>query len=206
MFDLVKRSGDNNRVIQGQLLALDANNGKWLLDSQPPPSGLRLLVAGTVLVAQQWHGGKPINTVWPDDASSLADVVEDGNEAIPQSEWETDKTGTPKKPWSLSHVVYLIDPASAKKYTIAASTVGQRIAVELLRDQIETMRLLRGTNVTAEVTLGVASFATRFGARRPRPDYVVVGWRTLGSETVPAIGRDIEPPTAAEQMADEIPY
>jgi hypothetical protein len=28
----------------------------------------------------------------------------------------------------------------------------------------------------------------------------------LGSETVPAIGRDIGPPTAAEQMADEIPY
>jgi hypothetical protein len=206
MLDLIKRSGDDNRVIQGQLLALDANNGKWLLDNQPPPSSLRLLVAGTVSVAQQWQGGKPITTVWPDDASSLADVVEEGNESTPQSQWEKDQSGTPKKPWSLSHVVYLIDPNTAKKFTVAASTVGQKIAVELLSDQIETMCRLRGANVMAEITLGISSFATRFGARRPRPDYLVVGWRALGSETVPAIGRDIEPPAAAEQTADEIPY
>jgi hypothetical protein len=206
MLDLIKRNGDNNRVIQGQLLAFDANNGKWLLDSQPPPSDLRLLVAGTVSVAQRWQGGKPITTVWPDTVSSLADVVEEENESIPQSQWEKDQSGTAKKPWSLSRVLYLIDPSTAKKFTVAASTAGQKIAVELLSDQIETMCRLRGANVMAEVTLGVSSFATKFGTRRPHPDYVVVGWRALGSEPVPTIGRYVEPSTADEEMADLIPF
>jgi hypothetical protein len=209
MFDLVKRDGDDaNRVIQGQLLVFDANNGRWLLNDKPPPSGMRLLVGGTVSVAQQWQGGRPVATVWPETVSSLVDVVEEGNESIPEAQWEKDQSGSSKKPWSISHAVYLVDPSTAKKFTVAASTVGQKIAVELLADQIDTMCRLRGVNVLPEITLGIDSFPTRFGTRRPRPDYVVVGWRALGSETVPALGRgrDVDPPTTAEVVDDEIPF
>jgi hypothetical protein len=206
MHDLVKRSdGDADRVIKGQLLSFDANAGRWNLDDKPPPAGLRLLVGGTIAVAQRWLGGKPAGTVWP-GGQSLVDVVAEGNESIPEDQWELDQSGKRKQPWAISRVVYLIDPNTAKKFTVAASTTGQRIAVELLEDQIDTMRQLRGTKVYAEIELGVTTFPTRFGTRKPRPDYVVVSWRGVGSDTVPLALPQVEKPTLAEQMDDGLPF
>jgi hypothetical protein len=206
MHDLVKRSdGDADRVIKGQLLSFDANAGRWNLDDKPPPAGLRLLVGGTTAVAQRWLGGKPAGTVWP-SGQSLVDVVAEGNESIPEDQWELDQSGKRKQPWAISRVVYLIDPNTAKKFTVAASTTGQRIAVELLEDQIDTMRQLRGTKVYAEIELGVTTFATRFGTRKPRPDYVVIGWRGVGTDTVPLALPKVEKPTLAEQMDDGLPF
>jgi hypothetical protein len=204
---MVRPEGDD-RIIKGTLLQFDANAGKWLIDGQPPPPGLKLLVGGTVAVAQQWRGGKPLATLWPGDVPSLANAVEEGNESIPKEDWEEGADGKPKPPWSISRIIYLVDPNTAKKFTVAASTVGQRIAIELLDDQVATMRQLRGTRVYAEVTLGVGSFATRFGTRRPRPDYVVVGWRCIGPDATPALpARDVEPPALGEFLGDdEIPF
>jgi hypothetical protein len=206
---LVTRSEDRNRVIVGQLLVFDANNGKWLLDNQPPPSDLALLVAGTIMVAQRWLDGRVIETLWPDDVPSLARAVEEGNEAIPKEEWEEGQDGKAKPPWALAFVVYLVDPLTAKKYTVAASTVGQKIAYELLTDQIETMRTLRGQDVVAECVLGVGSFPTRFGTRKPRPDYDVCGWRILGpgrDKAPPLALSKVEEPTTGELLNDELPY
>jgi hypothetical protein len=102
---LVTRSEDRNRIIVGQLLTFDANNGKWLIDGQPLPSDLALLVAGTVMVAQQWRDGRVVSTLWPDDVGSLTRAVEEGNEAIPKEEWEEGRDGKVKAPWAISHVV-----------------------------------------------------------------------------------------------------
>jgi hypothetical protein len=205
--ELMTRPDGDARVIKGSLLQFDANNGKWLLDGQPPPAGLQLLVAGTVAVAQLWKGGKPLTTLWPGDVPSLALAVEEGNDAIPKEEWEKGPDDKPKPPWSISRIIYLVDPNTARKFTVAASTVGQKIACELLEDQINTMRQLRGAKVYAEVTLGVGSFPTRFGTRKPRPDYQVVSWRCIGTDTTPALpARDVKPPLLGELMDDAVPF
>jgi hypothetical protein len=205
--NLIVRSSDPNRVIVGQLLNFDANSGKWSIDGKAPPAGLKLLVAGTVSVAQKWHDGKVVDTLWPDDGRNLTDAVEEGNEAVPKEQWEKGPDGKPKAPWSISHVVYLIDPATGKKLTVAAATVGQKIAVELLEGQVDVMRQLRGEDVLAEVVLGVSTFATRFGTRRPRPDYEVTSWRSLGKKTAPPLALStVDRPTTGELLDDSIPF
>jgi hypothetical protein len=207
MNDLMVRPEGDDRVIKGTLLQFDANNGKWLLDDSPPPAGLQLLVAGTVSVGQLWKGGKPLTTLWPGDVPSLAAAVGEGNESIPKEEWEEGADGKRKPPWSISNIVYLIDPSTARKFTVAASTVGQRIACELLEDQVSTMCQLRGTRVYAVVTLGVGTFATRFGTRKPRPDYNVVAWRSIGADPTPALpARDVSPPALSELLDDEVGF
>jgi hypothetical protein len=200
---LVPRT-DDNRVIVGQLLTFDANAGRWLLNGKPPPADLRLLVVGTTAVAQHWQDGKVISSVWDGD---LAEVCEEGNEAIPREEWEDSPDGKKKAPWSVSSVVYLVDMSTAKKLTVAAATVGQRIAVEILSDQIATMCKLRGVDVIPEIILGVDSFPTRFGTRKPRPDYCVVAWRDISGKAAPQLTLSkVEKPTSGELFDDQIPF
>jgi hypothetical protein len=205
--ELMRRNDGDDRVIKGQLLTFDANAGRWMLDGNSPPPDLKLLVAGTVSVAQLWKGGKPLTTLWPNDVPSLASAVEEGNDRVPKEEWEEGVDGKPKPPWAISRVVYLVDPNTAKKYTTAASTTGQKIACELLTDQIETMCRLRGAEVYAVVELGIGSFRTKFGTRKPRPDYNVVSWRCIGSDATPALpARDVLPPLLGELMGDEVGF
>lgn len=203
MNSLLVQRADDNRVIVGQLLTFDANNGKWLLNNKPPPD-LRLLVVGTAAVAQHWQDGKVVASIWDGD---LAEVCEEGNEAIPKDQWEILPDGKQKKPWSVSSVVYLVDISTAKKLTVAAATVGQKIAVEILSDQIATMRKLRGGEVIPEIRLGVDSFPTRFGTRKPRPDYDVVNWFDPSGKAAPQLALPtVEEPTTGEILSDEIPF
>jgi hypothetical protein len=107
-------------------------------------------------------------------------------------------------------VVYLIDPISAATYTFISATVGARIAVERLSDQVRTMRALRGENVVPLVELGSAPMKTRFTASKQRPAFTVVEWRYLGGGNggAPAIEHKptpVEPVTLAEELNDEIP-
>jgi hypothetical protein len=71
------------------------------------------------------------------------------------------------------------------------------------------MRTLRGKDVIAEIVLGVGSFPTRFGTRRPRPDYDIIGWRILGAgrdKSPPLALSHVDEPTTGEILNDELPY
>jgi hypothetical protein len=206
MTGLLVPRNDDSRVIVGQLLTFDANAGKWSLSGKPLPHDWRLLVIGTTAAAQQWHGGKTIDTVWADEGRDLHEICEEGNAAIPQSEWELSQDGKAKPPWSVSCIVYLVDPQTAKKFTIAAATVGERIATEILSDQIAAMRKLRGSDVLPEIVLGVDTFPTRFGGRKPRPDFDVKVWRSLGKETTQLALPAVSEPTSGELFDDSIPF
>jgi hypothetical protein len=75
------------------------------------------------------------------------------NAAIPVSEWEEGPDGRPRPPWAHYVVVYLVNPATATKYIYTAATVGGHIAVEQLKENVLTMRMLRGARVMPLVAL-----------------------------------------------------
>jgi hypothetical protein len=208
MFDLVQRNHeDANRVIVGTALSFDANNSKWLIGDKPTPPGSRLVIGGITTVAQRWKDKRVLSTVWPDSGLDLGDVVEEGNESIPESEWEIGTDGKKKAPWSISRVVYLVDTVDARTYTFASATVGAKIGVDQLRTQAELMQRLRGAAVIPEIELGVDTFMTRFGTRKPRPDFVVTRWISVGGQQTPQLAlTQVAEPTRAEEMDDSIPY
>jgi hypothetical protein len=197
----------NGRVIQGTLLK--CTDGHWdsKTDANLPE---KLLAIGVVDILQRWENKKPVDTIIAEPGKNLPNIDELNSE-VPEAEWELGPDGAKKPPWQFQHVVYLVDADTAAKYTFASGTIGAKIAVNNLRDQVSTMRMLRG-NVTPIVSLGDAPMPTKFGMK-VRPSFDIVGWAQLGSAIEPAkqlehIGgiEPVKPPTLSEELNDKLPY
>jgi hypothetical protein len=196
--------GQGGRVIKG--IKFGFNNSVWT----PPPPG-PLLVTHTGSIVQKWKDKKPEQTIWKERGKPLPDLDE-LNESVPQSEWREGIDGKLQGPWQFQEVVYLLDPDTAGKFTFANGAVGTKIAVSQLRDQVRSMRALRGENVVPLVELSDAPMPTKFGMRR-RPEFKVIRWFQFGQHDqptpqlpAPAGITPIEPPTLAEEMNDGIPF
>jgi hypothetical protein len=100
----------------------------------------------------------------------------------------------------------LLDEATAQKYTFASGTVGAQIAVEDLRDRVKWMRVLRGVKVIPIVELANMPMKTRHDVSKLRPHFKIAGWRRIGGGGGVPLLEHVEPPTVAEQVADEIPF
>ena len=141
--------------------------------------------------------------------------IDELNARIPQKQWETGLDGKPRPPWQKQCLVYLLDGTNAERFTFINSTVGARIAVENLKDQVKWMRAMRGADVFPVVELSSAPMKTKMGTKI-RPDFRVVGWRRLGDgetgpvtgapPTTPAIGKPVAPVSSREALNDEIPF
>jgi hypothetical protein len=198
----------DGRVIQGTLLKY-TNEGKW---PDKPESSLLALACNTI--NQLWQNQKPVDTMVKKPGEPLPSV-DDLNAEIPKEQWEIGLDGKPRPPWQQQQVVYFLDPRTAAKYTYASGTIGARIAVEKLRDQVVWMRQLRGANVVPVVDLSNAPMKTRYGDRL-RPSFVIKGWVALGEQQIPVARIDdksvpagvtpITPPTMSEWLSDEIPF
>jgi hypothetical protein len=200
-------SNTSERLIKGTILR--CVDGKWADGVGAPPPAL-LIALGTTQAVQCWSGGKPTDAVMAQPGKPLPDVDE-LNSQIPQEEWEVGLDGKPKTPWVLQHVAYFIDPVSAESYTFINGTFGARLAVEKLADRVANMRRLRGGNALPVVKLESRPMKTKFGTKQ-RPEFTIVEWRDVGGDgdEVKAIehqpvGKPIAPPTASEELNDEIP-
>ena len=205
---------DNSRTIQGTLLK--CIDGAWQdRDGVTPPS--KLLVLGVTAIVQRWQDQQPVETIVRKPDKPLPGVKE-LNAKIPESEWEKSQIdGKPRPPWQHQEVVYLLDPASAEKFTFASGTVGAHIAVERLRDRVIWMRQLRGENVVPVVELANKPMKIKVGGKKLRPEFLIVGWSVLGvgltSDATPQIEhapprgiQPIEPPTISEELNDKIGF
>jgi hypothetical protein len=192
----------DNRIIQGILLR--CVDGRWH-DRDKLAVPPKLLALTTFTIVQRWHNQKPETTI---DArvSSLPDVDE-LNARIPEHEWEKGIGDKPQPPWQRSEVVYLIEEATAQKYTFASGTVGAQMAVEELRDRVKWMRALRGAKLFPVVELANAPMKTRHGVSKLRPHFKIAGWCGIGvtGKATPLI-EHVKPPTTAEELDDEIPF
>jgi len=221
------------RLIKGVLIKWNETH-RWLdRDGLRPPE--ILLVLALAEAFQRFKDKRVIGEI----KDKPLPEVETLNATIPVSEWELGLNNQPKPPWSHQRIVYLIDPATAQFYTHLNNTVGMKIAWENLRERVITMRALRGARVLPLVKLGQRPMKTSIGVIKQRPEYEIVGWRTLGGEgsaipgsstpqitgptkaeaktdtkpqpaseaakTIAALG-EVKLPTAAEEVADEIPF
>jgi hypothetical protein len=148
-------------------------------DGITPPSPLLVFAVDEAL--RMWKANRP--TIIRD--KPLPDL-EQLNAAIPQSEWEHGKDG-PRKPWEHIVIVRLVNFGTGEIYKYEAATIGAHIAYDVLKEQVITMRALRGTRVMPVVNLGERPMKTVHGLGR-RPHFEIVGWKTPGdsSEAVPA--------------------
>jgi hypothetical protein len=190
----------DDRIIQGVLIK--CVDGNWRdRDKQPVPS--KMMALTTFTVVQRWQNNKPEPTI--DGRVSPLPDVNKLNAAIPESEWEKGKDGKPRPPWQRQEAVYLLDEATAQKYTFASGTIGAQIAVEKLRDRVRSMRMLRGAKVLPVVELDNAPMKTRHGEKL-RPEFKVASWCKIGDrKATPAI-EHVKPPTVAEELSDDIPF
>src|SRR5262245_18061346 len=99
------------------------------------------------------------------------------NEAIPKSEWETGLDGHPRPPYSHQYCVYLLDPNDGQFFTLMNSTVGMKMLWESLVERCEVMRHLRGADVIAVVNLRTRPFRTAKWGMKYRPDLKFLDWR-----------------------------
>ena len=108
-----------------------------------------------------------------------------------------------------AHMIYLLDGHERRAVHLLNSTVGARIAVENLKDQVKWMRAMRGADVFPVVELSSAPMKTKMGTKI-RPDFRVVEWRQLGDgesgpvtgapPTTPAIGKPVPRCRAAKRL------
>jgi hypothetical protein len=196
----------SGRVIQGVLIKCVDGHWSSKSDTDLPE---KLLAIGVIDIMQRWEKQKPVDVIIAEPGKRLPDIDELNGE-IPGAEWELGPDGNPKPPWQFQHIVYLVDPDTAAKYTFASGTTGARIAVDNLRDQVSTMRMLKG-HVTPIVALGDAPMSTKFGMK-VRPAFDVVGWTQLADMVAPARLEHVkgvtpvDPPTISEELNDEIDF
>ena len=143
-------------------------------DGVTAPSPLLAVKVDEIL--RMWKDDRPT-----DISSKPLPDPDELNAAIPVSEWEEDFNGKPRPPWAHHVVVYLVDPATATKFVYAASTTGAHIAVEGLKENVITMRMLRGARVMPLVALSSKPMKTKYKMGE-RPDFQIVSWHLPGDD------------------------
>jgi hypothetical protein len=196
----------NLRLIQGTLIK--CIDGVWTTkEGEPPPT--KLLAMTTITILQRWEDERPVETIIKTPNEPLPSVDE-LNKKIPQKKWELGIDGEPRPPWQKQWIVYLMDPATASKYTFASGTIGARIAVSNLKDAVQWMCSMRGADVLPIVELINAPMKTKFGMKL-RPNFKIVSWHRRGGDGGEEIGggdgglKLVKPVTTAEALNDEIP-
>jgi hypothetical protein len=222
----------DDRIIQGTLLR--CVDGHWS-DKAGTDLPKQLLALATTTVLQRWENKKPAETIVKRPGEPLPDIDE-LNTATHEEDWEIGIDGEPRPPWQKQWLLYLLDPNTAAKFTYANGTTGARIAVENLKDQIKWMRAMRSANVVPLVELVNKPMRTKYGQKlrpefkviswhelgvcgnviegstppRQLPQanpYAEAKGRTL--KTIDPVANritEVEPPSAKEELDDEIPF
>jgi hypothetical protein len=197
--------GPADRVIAGALLKFV--DGTWSESGITVPRGTKLLALSTNTILQRWQEGRVIESI---TTKPLPDV-NDLNAQIPEKEWEIGPGGTPRPPWVLTFITYLLNPATCEMFTLANSTIGVRIATQTLADRVAWMRRLRGNNVVPEVELSAKPMKTRFGVKQ-RFEFKILGWHLLGGNemapeqlALPGL-TPVTPPSVEEDLNDSLPF
>ncbi|SRR6266496_600778 len=184
---------DPDRIIQGGMLRFV--DGQYSdRDKIEVPLGTQLIGMGTALVIQRWEDQELIEK-FVEPLPNLEEL----NDAVPESEWETGLDGKPRKSYALCYVIYLLNAEIGDIFTMINSTTGQRICFEELESRVMWIRQLRGHGVVPLVELGHKQMKTAFG-RKLRPHLKVLKYlqaegTAIGADTTPAIEHKPEPPT-----------
>jgi hypothetical protein len=198
----------HERLIHGTILK--CIDGHWSADNETM-NGASLLALHLTRAARHRIDNEIVRTIC-EDHEELPDI-EKLNAAIPEDQWRVFH-GTPQPPWTIEHVVYLLDPNDASLFTYLNNTYGAKRAWERLRDKITWMRAMRG-EVLPIVELGSAVLKTDYG-KKIGPSFKPINWLNLNASESPprisgdkpaaAIGKPVAPVPAKEEVSDQIPF
>jgi hypothetical protein len=226
----------DDRMIAGDKLRCDITKSPpWIhADGSPIELTREWLVLTTREAVQKWSGDTVVETIIKMKGEPLPDL-DKLNEAAPQSEWREGPNGM-AGPWQWAVLVYLLDPRTAGRATYAGGSTGARIGVDELRDNVSSMRMLRGQAVRPIVMLDLKPMKTKKFGIKQRPYFRPVRWVELnvGASAVPKIEHQADPqkpalpagypndyaeakgrvsnlktverPSVSEKIEDEIPF
>jgi hypothetical protein len=127
---------------------------------------------------------------------------------VDEKDWPLDLNGKPAHPWRWTRFLYLLDVKTGEISTFSSSTIGGRVAIDELRDQISFMRKARADAIPI-VALASKDMATQFGSAKPRPYFRICGWKTRTDVTpqmqITGPKETFAAPTTKEILHDEIP-
>jgi hypothetical protein len=194
------KQGVPNVIMPGSTL-IKCVDGVWSdRDGASLPS-TPLLAIGTAKAVQRFADGEGVIDAYIERPDKPLPDPEKLNSKIPMNQWEIGADGKPRKPYSLFHVAYLLNPISGDTYTFSNNSLGAELAVERLANKLPWMRQLRG-NVYPLVELDHRPMKTRFGVKQ-RPEFTVLEWRELiGGGTIEA-PKEIDAPQIEHQPAPE---
>jgi hypothetical protein len=175
----------------------------------------RFLVVGRGYALQRWVDGRP-EVITERPLPNLKEL----NASVPREAWPIGKySNQPEEPWKGVFYFYLVrvTPDDACLATSINNTNGQRVAYVKLKDKIKTRAMLNGGRMAAPIVkLGWAMMPSDYGPR-PRPDFIIDGWRDLEPEPkrveAPKLAPEApksepvkEPASFKEKLDDDIPF
>jgi hypothetical protein len=132
---------------------------------------------------------------------------------VDEKDWPLNLNGEPEHPWRMTLYLYLLDAATGEVSTFWTNTIGGRIAIDQLSDQVKFMRQARPAAIPV-VALESKDMPTQFGGTKPRPHFRILGYKTRadigsqnmisGPEQTDAL-REVEAPSIAAQLNDDLP-
>ena len=121
-----------------------------------------------------------------------------------QSEWEV-RDGELQDPWSYQHLLPLEHPETGEIYIFTTSSIGGKIATEVIVQEYARRIKRRGSRALPIVRLAVTQMKTKKYGDVARPCFEVVGWeddgpavntgamRTVNVSDIPDVP-DLDPP------------
>jgi hypothetical protein len=132
---------------------------------------------------------------------------------VDESDWLLNLNGVPEHPWKYTLYLYLLDVSTGEVGTFWSSTIGGRVAIEQLSDQVKFMRQAR-PDALPVVALESKDMPTQFGGTKPRPHFRILGYKQRGNVGAQSLLAgpeqkialsDVEAPSITEQLNDDLP-
>jgi hypothetical protein len=182
-----------DRVTRGTVARWSESAGWVDRDGLPLPD--TMFVVGYTTTVRRWVDNKPIDIT----EHPLPDP-EQLNATIPVEQWERGLDGNPRKPWSRTYFIYMVDLKTGALYTYANSTFGCMLCFTNLEEQVALMRMLRGEHVLPIVHLERRPMKTNFGMKT-RPHLEIKEWRAIGGSPLVSQSLPLQLPRPATAAA-----
>jgi hypothetical protein len=131
---------------------------------------------------------------------------------VAEADWLKDLNGKPAHPWKLTHYAYLLDIKTGEVSTFWTNTIGGRIAIDQLNEQVTLMRGMKPGAIPV-VELQSTDMPTQYGGTTPRPGFRILGYKERSNVASPSmiagpaapVLQDVKSPSIAEELNDDLP-
>jgi hypothetical protein len=124
---------------------------------------------------------------------------------VDEKDWPLGFDGKPTHPWVLCRYMYLLDTNTGEVSTFCSSTIGGKVALDELSDQVKVTRSIQPGAIPV-ISLESKMMPTKFGGDKPRPFFKIAGYKlrdNLGSQSL--LTDETKPAAKSVDFDDELP-